>query len=126
MNTVSGGKETNPLWTSEVGNAEFQEALTQSLRIAGLLAQDASSSRYKVSATLKELKQPLIGVTFKVNSSVDYLVVGGNDTQTIPINAVGVGTVSDSWVGVSRLRIASEKSIQENIKAFMKRLGDFE
>lgn len=28
---VTGGKQTSPLWTSQVGNAEFQEALVRSL-----------------------------------------------------------------------------------------------
>ena len=30
VNAVSGGQSTNPLWTSQVGNPEFQEALRQS------------------------------------------------------------------------------------------------
>ncbi|MEM7445696.1 MAG: hypothetical protein AAF414_20410 [Pseudomonadota bacterium] len=35
---VGCGQETNPLWTSEVGNAEFREALLVSLQNAGLAA----------------------------------------------------------------------------------------
>ena len=126
VTNVSGGKETNPLWTSEVGNAEFKQALIQSLKIAGLFAKDAASSRYTISAELQELKQPLIGVTFKVQSKVAYQISGEELSKTIPISAEGVGTMSDSWVGVSRLRIASENSIKENIKIFMRKLDEFE
>ena len=126
VSNVSGGKGTNPLWTSKVGNAEFKEALEKSLAIAGLLASSDSAAKYKVSAILKELKQPFIGATFKVDSDVEYQISGENGIQTIPIKAQGVATMGDSWVGVSRLRIANEKSINENIKAFLKRLENFE
>src|SRR5271166_2036306 len=42
VRSVSGGEETNPLWISEVGNAEFREALTTSLSNAGLLSPQNS------------------------------------------------------------------------------------
>ena len=64
---VKGGKDTNPLWTSQVDAAGFRKALTDSLAIAGYLAPDASSARYKVSADLKSLDQPMMGFTFDVN-----------------------------------------------------------
>ena len=39
VQTVGGGRETNPMWTSQVGNAEFQDALTKSLQARGMHAR---------------------------------------------------------------------------------------
>src|SRR5262245_34769143 len=55
---VSGGKETDPLWTSQVNNPEYKEALEQSLQTNALLAP-ATSARNVVTVELIELKQPL-------------------------------------------------------------------
>src|SRR5207248_2018131 len=63
---VSGGKDTNPLWTSQVDNAGFKKALADSLAISGYLAQDPSQAKYAVSANLVSLDQPLFGFTLDV------------------------------------------------------------
>ena len=56
VNNVSGGQSTNPLWTSKVGNPEFQDALQQSLSAQGLLGQ--GPTRYRLDAILMQLEQP--------------------------------------------------------------------
>jgi hypothetical protein len=44
VNTVSGGQQTNPLWKSNIGNPEFQEALRQTLRANGMLSDAPADS----------------------------------------------------------------------------------
>lgn len=120
---VSGGKATNPLWTSQVDNAGFQQALVQSLAVAGYGAAPGQTGRYQIDAELQQLKQPLFGFTFDVVSSVQYTVEGEGLRQQFPISATGSAKTSDAIVAVERLRIANERSIKENIKAFMGQLS---
>ena len=120
---VSGGKETNPLWTSQVDNAGFRKALQDSLAISGYQAQNAGQARYEVSATLVSLDQPLFGLTFDVKSVVNYRLTGAGLDKTFPITATGTATTSDTWVAIERLRVASERSILENIKALINQLS---
>ena len=42
VRNISGGEETNPMWTSKVGNAEFSQALASSLQNAQLLGVEGS------------------------------------------------------------------------------------
>lgn len=125
VDAVNGGKDTNPLWTSQVDNAGFKKALEDSLAIAGYLAAANTSPPYTLSADLKELDQPLFGLTFDVKSSVVYKLSGNGATKDYPVNATGTASVSDAFVAIERLRIANERSIQENIKALLKELERF-
>ncbi len=77
VGAVSGGKDTNPMWTSQVDNAGFKKALADSLAITGYLAGASAPAAYEVMATLEALEQPLFGFTFDVKSKVTYTVKGG-------------------------------------------------
>jgi hypothetical protein len=50
VSRVAGGKETNPLWTSQVDNQGFKTALEQSLILAGYKAQNPNTAKYQVDA----------------------------------------------------------------------------
>ena len=69
IRNVSGGKDTNPLWTSQVGTEDFKGALDQSLDDVGYKAEKLEAATYFIDAELKELDQPLIGLTFDVHSA---------------------------------------------------------
>ncbi len=120
---VTGGKDTNPLWTSQVDNAGFKKALQDSLAISGYLAPDAGAARYEVSANLVSFEQPLFGLTLDVASSTSYRLLGNGIDRTFPVTATGTASTSDAWVAIERLRIANERSILENIKAFINELA---
>lgn len=118
--TVSGGQSTNPLWMSEVSNADFQTALENSLAAAGYLG--AEGPPMTVNASLIDLKQPLAGFDLTVISQVRYTVARADRTvfdETVA--ATGTASMGESFLAVERLRMANERSIQENIRAFLTR-----
>jgi len=115
---VTGGEETNPLWTSQVDNASFKEALEKSLAEIGYNAPDGKKPRYFIDADLRSLDQPFIGLDFDVSANVVYNVEKNGVKTKYPINAVGTASVSDAFIAVERLKIANERAIKENIKYF--------
>lgn len=121
---VTGGKTTNPMWTSEVGDAEFQQALEQSLQAAGLLAPAGAKETYQLRTQLKELEQPLVGLSMKVTAVANHQLQSPagaevlNKTLTTPYTAA----FGDAFMGVERLRLANEGAIRENIKALIEEL----
>lgn len=124
VRSVGGGQTTNPLWTSQVGNEDFKGALDQSLEELGYKSIDSSKPPlYFVDADLKELDQPLLGMTFDVMSNVVYTVEGQGIKKTIPISAVGTAKVADAFIAVERLKIANERSIRENLRLFINSLS---
>lgn len=125
LGEVSGGKDTNPLWTSQVDNAGFKKALSDSLAIGGYLAPSPEQAKYEVKADLVSLDQPLFGFTLDVKSSVDYRLSGTGVSRAYPVNVTGSATTSDAFVAIERLRMANERAIMENIKAFLNELARF-
>lgn len=119
---VTGGKDTNPLWTSQVDASEFKLALQNSLASSGMAATNPSAAKYLVDADLKALNQPVFGLNFDVESTVQYTVESAGLGKDVNVKAVGTASVSDAFSGVERLRIANERSIKENIKTFLTKL----
>ena len=120
---VSGGKKTNPLWTSQVDNDGFKKALESSLSAYGYLADD--KAKYKLDADLLSLGQPIMGFSLDVKSKVIYKIYDAEMVKKYRIKAAGVAGVSDAFLANERLKIANERSIQENIKEFLKQLSSF-
>lgn len=124
IGVVSGEEETNPLWTSEVGNDAFRAALEQNLVRAGARARDEPSAAYRLDATIVGLDQPMMGLDAKVTSTVPYTMTplaGGEPLSTLVIESF-TATFADAALGVERLRLANEGSIRRNIETFMDRL----
>ena len=125
IDSVAGGRETNPLWTSQVGTNGFRGALEGSLLSAGYLASNPSRAKYRLSANLLELNQPMVGLTLDVKSNVLYqLKDDSGGVRGIPVSAVGVAGFSDAALAFERLRIANERSIYENIKELLRQLSE--
>ncbi|MDP2377557.1 hypothetical protein [Reyranella sp.] len=121
---VTGGKETSPLWTSQVGNAEFQEALTRSLiatklASANILANpSAANGRYRLEAVLQNLQQPLMGFDLTVTATVAYKlteIATGTVVYESTLVTPATATVGDAVIAVERLKLANEKAIRANL-----------
>lgn len=119
---VTGGKETNPLWISNVGSSEFERALENSLRNAGLLAANRQSGQGVLTAHLLKLDQPMFGASFTVTASVQYTLVDRatgkslwSQTLTTPYTAA----FGDALLGAERLKLANEGAIRANIAALI-------
>jgi hypothetical protein len=122
---VSGGRSSNRLWTSKVGNTEFARALSLSLQDAGLLAANPAAARYTLSARMEQLEQPLTGVNLTVTATVSYSLVEratGNEllhrTYTLPYTA----PFGDTFGSVDRMRVANEGAVKANIAALVEDL----
>jgi len=121
--TVQGGSGTNPLWLSQISNSNFQKAITESLSIHGLLA---NNGRFNLKVTLLNADQPMVGLDFKVVTSVNYTVVDNNTNKVLfdeTIKAAHKAFFGDEFDRVTRLKIANEGSGKNNIKTFLEQLS---
>ncbi len=115
---VTGGQETNPLWTSQVSSAEFERALEASLRGANLLQANRQAGRFTLTAQLGKLDQPLIGINMTVTASVLYILVERSTGKTVwqeTITTPYTASFGDALLGVERLKLANEGAVRTNI-----------
>jgi uncharacterized lipoprotein YbaY len=115
---VSGGKDTNPMWTSQVGNSEFEQALEASLRDAGLLAPGKQAGKYTLTAQMEKVDQPFAGASMTVTATVNYVLVERATGKTVLERRIALpytAAWNAAFVGSERLRLASEGAMKTNI-----------
>lgn len=117
---VIGGRDTNPLWVSQVSNAGFGTALESSLAQAGYMG--AEGRQMTVSASIAPLDQPMVGTDMWVTSRVRYTVTQqGWPVFDETITTSGAASLFSHLYGPERLRKANEAAMQESIRLFMQR-----
>lgn len=123
--SVSGGEETSPLWISKIDNIAFETALKESLVYQGLLS---SVGRYLLDVKILKVDQPLIGMSLRVTTYIEYtltdLEADGSEILNETVVAPYTATVSDAYNWDLRLRLANEGSGQANIAGFLDRLSE--
>lgn len=119
---VTGGKETNPMWVSNVGSPEFERALEDSLRNAGLLSSNRQAGKFTLTAHLLKLDQPMFGASFTVTATVQYALVEratGKEVLARTVSTPYTAAFSDAFMGAERLKLANEGAIRSNIAALI-------
>jgi len=122
---VPRGSAPNALWTPEMDSTGFLTLLERRLGEAGYLAPTGTTATYVVSAAVERLDQPLQGMSYEVTSKVRYEVRRGGDRREFPILATESASLIDHVVAARRLSIASERSIEANIRAFLAALEGY-
>ena len=123
---VTGGKETNPMWKSNVGGRDFEQALEASLKAAGLLAGNRQAGKYHLKADLSKMDQPFAGFDMTVTATVRYELVEKSTGKSIfskDIITPYTATVSDALMGMERLKIANEGAARSNINQFINEIS---
>lgn len=122
---VKGGHETNPLWTSEIDNDGFKEALERSLLASLLYAPDEGAARYQLSAEILSVEQPLIGASLTVTTTVEYSLYDKERGQLVFnewIKTPYTAEFGDAFSFDERLKMANEGSARENITQLINKL----
>jgi hypothetical protein len=110
------------MWTSQVSSDAFRRALEDSLRNAGILG-GGSGLRFRLTADLLRLDQPMFGASMTVSSQVRYSLVEiatGKEIYSRVIDASYTAAFNAAFLGTERLRIANEGSIRDNIDSLLR------
>lgn len=124
VSNITGGQWTNPLWASKVDNENLKIALRESLKQADLLGK-SDVSKYKLTAHLVSLKQPLMGTTLSVVATITYTlkeIASNNEIWIQTITSEGKATMGEAFFAVRRLRFANEYAVKNNIKILIDKL----
>lgn len=117
---VSGG-EPGPLKISDEG---FAEALRSSIQSSGLFGGVSDQGPYRLEAFIGTLSQPMMGFSMTVDMKVSYtLRKGGSTVWQRTIDSTHTATPGEAFVGVTRLRMATEGAARENIRQALQALS---
>lgn len=120
IQSTNGGTETSSMGASQISNEEFKKAVIASLINAGLYSKDG---KYKLKIEIIDVDQPSFGFDMTVTMTVKYTLLNYEDKSIVfqkIIKSPYTATVSDAFVGVTRLMLANEGSAKENIYKLLK------
>jgi hypothetical protein len=124
VRNVRGGEESGFMASiARVGDEQFRESLTLTLRQSGLITADGAC-KYKVDANLlgmSDIRMPDGINSLKTVSNVNYKVYNGN--EPIFLQTITAAATADAFSGNTRATEAHERSIQANLSEFMKALS---
>lgn len=124
LGDVSGGKKTNPVWTSEIGNDAFWGAVKESLESQGLYSDNGT---YRLAIKIIKLEQPLLGLDLEVTTHVRYVLTNTDNNAVIfddTVIAPHTAGLGDAFFAAKRLRLANEGSAQKSIEALLDKLSE--
>jgi hypothetical protein len=118
---VKGGAETESLSSSNVSNTDLKAAIELSIESSGLFKSivQGKDGDYELSVTVTQINKPLFGASFTVTMETAWSLVKISD-KSIAMRKVILSShtvsIGDAFVGVTRLRLAVEGAVQDNIK----------
>lgn len=121
---VTGGRETNPAWTSQIGSNEFRLALEESLKSVGMLATGAGA-KYELIAHLAKVDQPFMGASMTVTITVNYQLVDKSSRKTVwerGLTTPYTAAWNAAFAGTERLRLANEGAVRTSVTELVKNL----
>lgn len=128
VSSVTGGRETNPMWSSQVSSESFQRALELSLRNVGLSDPLVAANKYHLTADILQISQPMLGLDMTVSANVKYSLVDTSTRKEI-FSKIIFGTFtakfSDAFSGAERLKLANEGAAKTNIQLLVNELLQF-
>ncbi len=116
---VTGGRETNAMWSSQISSESFRRALELSLRNVGLSDPLIAANKFQLTADILQVNQPLMGIDMTVSAHVRYSlteVATRREVFSKVITANYTAKFSDAFAGAERLRLANEGAAKANIQ----------
>jgi hypothetical protein len=121
---VSGGHETNPMWSSQISNDAFASALETTLDSCGMFktrsqSRNGDGADYLIEVTLMSVDQPFVGLDMTVDMQSTWRLIRCDTNTTVwkqDVQGTYTAKFGEAVVGVARLRIANEGAARDSIK----------
>jgi len=115
-----GGSETSAFATSQISNEDFGQAIRASFERAKLCRKVLSDgqAKYRLDALIVQVNQPMFGGTFTVSMEVNYTLarMPKDIVWQKEISSKYAVSISEAFIGVTRLRLATEGAARKNIQ----------
>lgn len=127
--SASGGAETGNMDSTNIADADLKAALEAAIEKTGVFKQIVQSggSEYELSVRITSLKKPMAGFSMTVDLETAWSLVRVSDRK--PVLQKGISTtytagMSEAFVAVTRIRMAVEGAVRENISQGLRAIAD--
>ena len=124
---TSGGAGTGAMDSSNISDADLKAAIETSITRSGLFRSvGATGTDYQLNVNIIQLTKPTFGASFTVDMEAGWTLVRASDKSVLlrkAIKSSHTATMTDSLVGVTRLRLAVEGAAKKNIDEGLKTIS---
>lgn len=118
---VTGGKKTNPAWTSQISDEDFTTAIKSTIEQSKVFQQvlGSEAADLHLDVMLVRMEQPMFGFSMTVTLEASWTLRRRSDNSVVWQKAVVskyTAEMGEAFVGTTRLRLANEGAARENIK----------
>ncbi len=126
--TTSGGQETSSTGKSQISDAAFAQAISDSISTSKTFSQvvQGKGADYLLNVTIFNMDQPSFGLSFTVKMEAGWTLRKADTGAVVwqeSIKSEHTATTSDAFAGVERLRLANEGAAKENIAQGLAKLS---
>ena len=126
---TKGGSETGVMDSSNVSSADLKAAIEASITKSNLFKSvvQGKGGDYDLTVTVTQLDKPIFGGAFTVTLETGWSLTKVSDKSVVMRKAVRsshTAQLSDSLVGVTRLRLALEGAVRNNISQGLQAISD--
>jgi hypothetical protein len=124
VGSVTPGRDVGTPWTSAVGPDQVQQALVQTLAVAGL--GQPATGRFRLDGQLLTLSRPYAGFAMTVTAAIAWRltdITSGAVVYDRTLQGLGTATLDDAIDNNNRLRIADQRAIRANLQQLMQDLS---
>lgn len=118
---TQGGSETGAMDSSNISNSDLAKAIEESIVENGLFTQviHGADSDYLLNVTIVNMSKPMFGASFTVSMEAAWSLSEQKTKKVVmrdSIKSSHTATMGQAFVGVTRLRLAVEGAVRENIR----------
>jgi hypothetical protein len=123
---VAGGSETAA--GLPISNAALEAALNQAINESKLFSQviKGNGGDFILTANVFNINQPMFGMAMTVKMEVGWTLKRASDDKTVwqeAIRSEHTSTPGEAFAGVTRVRLATEGAVKNNIADAMSKLA---
>jgi len=125
--SAHGGHETSGLGKAQVSDEALADALVESLNNSGTFSKviHGDDADYLLNVTIIELIQPSFGASFSVTLEIAWSLIRKDNKEVVmreSIESSSTATMGDALIAVTRLRLATEGAVRENIRLGLEKI----
>lgn len=128
---TNGGNETGALDTPNISNEDLAAAIEESIAENKLFTQviHGGESDYLLSVTIVNMSKPMFGASFTVRMEAAWSLAEQKTKKVVmreSISSSYTATMGQALVAVTRLRLAVEGAVRENIKTGLVKISQLQ
>ncbi|MES2262402.1 MAG: hypothetical protein V4724_28090 [Pseudomonadota bacterium] len=125
---VAGGTETSAAGKSQIGDGELKQALVKAIEQTKTFSQvvEGKSGDYILNVNIFNVVQPSFGFSFTVQMEMGWTLTRADTGATVwqeSIKSEHTATTSDAFAGVTRLKLANEGAVRNNVAQGLTKLS---